>query len=134
MVSHQERRKTRIVPDHVGWWRQRADCLQQLAQSHKQEQSKEWTNASAKKPAPQQKESQRVDQTGAYDQQRVSGPGIFGKIRIESRGQVVERVADSRCRSDSRADKCLRPKPQREDNSGHEQAQEQSAPMVGAFG
>src|SRR5437762_14389970 len=91
MVSHQERRKTRIVADHVGWWRQRADCLHQLAQSHKQEQSKEWPNASAKKAASQQKKSQRVDQTGAYDQQRISGAGIFGKIRVGCGGEVLVR-------------------------------------------
>src|SRR6266852_1253496 len=104
MIGHQERRETWVVPDHAGWRRQRAEGLHQLAQGHEQEQSEERANASAEKPAPQQKKSQRVDQTGAYDQQRVGCSGISRKIRIEPRRKVVERVADAGCRSGSGSD------------------------------
>src|SRR5712692_203441 len=89
MIGHKQRREPWIVPNHVGWRRQRADGLHQLAQGHQQGQSEERANTSAEKPASQQKKSQRVNQTGAYDQKRVSSSGISRKIRIEPRSQVV---------------------------------------------
>src|SRR6266704_2482468 len=134
MISDKERGKAWIVPDHVGWWRERAKGLHQLAQGHEQEQSEERANASAEEPASQKEQAEGVNQRGAHDEECVGRSGVASEVRVGSHGQAVECVADAGCRSGSRADQRLRPKPQREDNSGHEQAQEQAAPAAGVFG
>src|SRR5260370_20676184 len=80
VIGHEKRGETRVVPDHVRWRRQCTDRLHRLAKGHEQEQSEERAHTSAKEPAPQKKKSQRIDQTRAYDQQRVRGSGVSRKI------------------------------------------------------
>src|SRR5260370_38274333 len=97
MISDKERREAWIVPDHVGWRRERAKGLHQLAQGHEQEQSEERANASAEEPASQKEQAEGVNQRGAHDEERVACTGGASEVRVAAHGALVEGVADAGC-------------------------------------
>ncbi len=64
----------------------------------------------------------------------LAAPGVLREVGVESCGQVVNGVADSRCRSGPRPDQRLRPEPQRQDDSGHHKPKKQTPPLNRALG
>src|SRR6266567_2286213 len=126
--------KTGVVPDHVGRCGECADGLHHLAQGQKQSQSEEGANAPLDEPESQKEQAQCVDERGTYDEERIGGSRVLREVGVEACGQVVNGVADSRCRSDPGPNQRLRPEPQRQDDSGYHKPKKQAPPLKRVFG
>src|SRR6266581_4414743 len=125
-IRHQQRRKSRIVPDDSWWRRQRTQRLHHLPRDKQHPKPKKGAKFTAENPTRKKKYGDPVDQRRTCNQQRVRSAWRAMQIGIQRSSQPVQPVTNSWRRRNPRSQKRLRPEPNRQCGERDQNARDQS--------